>query len=250
MTPILALWATPRSTSTPFEWMMRQRGDYLVHHEPFNEAYYYGTDRISPRDKDVAPNPEVSFTSVCTGLLEEARTANVFVKDFAYSIMHMIDDAFLGRYTHSFLIRDPAKVLPSLYHHWPDFNGDEAGFAPLRRLFDMVCERDGRAPPVITSDDLLDHPHGTVEAYCGAVGIPFLAEALTWDSGKRDEVSWYDGGSWHGNLRGSTGIERQARNYVDIGDDDRLRRAYDEALPHYQALLGHKLEPALQEIPS
>lgn len=30
MHSILALWATPRSTSTAFEWMMRQRGDYSL----------------------------------------------------------------------------------------------------------------------------------------------------------------------------------------------------------------------------
>ena len=250
MNPILALWATPRSTSTPFEWMMRQRGDFSVHHEPFNEAYYYGADRISPRDAEIPPKQGVSFGSVWTALQSEARTANVFVKDFAYSIMHMADDAFLDRYTHSFLIRDPAKVLPSLYHHWPDFSADEAGFAPLRQMFDRICERDGRAPPVIASDDLLDRPYETVKAYCGAVGIPFIAEALSWDSGERDEVSWYDGGSWHGKLRGSTGIKRQARNYVDIEHDDRLKRAYEEALPHYQALLGHKLEPAKHEVSS
>ncbi|MGI9415201.1 MAG: hypothetical protein ACR2PM_16110 [Hyphomicrobiales bacterium] len=250
MTPILALWATPRSTSTPFEWMMRQRGDFRVHHEPFNEAYYYGADRLSVRDDDITPKPDLSFESVWTALRHEAQTANVFVKDFAYSVMHMADDDFLGRFRHSFLIRDPAKVLPSLYHHWPDFTPDEAGFAPLRRMFDMVCQRDGRAPPVIASDDLLDRPHEIVEAYCRAVGIPFLADALTWRTGGRDEVSWYDGGSWHGNLRGSTGIERQPRNYVDIEHDDRLKRAYDEALPHYRALLDHKLKPVSQDAPS
>jgi len=36
----LTLWATPRSTSTAFEWMMRQRGDFDCYHEPWNELYY------------------------------------------------------------------------------------------------------------------------------------------------------------------------------------------------------------------
>ena len=51
MTPILALWAVPRSTSTAFEWMMRQRGDFECVHEPFGEAWYFGTDRRTPRPK-------------------------------------------------------------------------------------------------------------------------------------------------------------------------------------------------------
>ena len=39
---IVALLAVPRSTSTAFEWMMRQRGDLDCLHEPFGEAWYQG----------------------------------------------------------------------------------------------------------------------------------------------------------------------------------------------------------------
>ena len=42
MNKIVALWAVPRSTSTAFEWMMRQRGDLDCLHEPFGEAWYQG----------------------------------------------------------------------------------------------------------------------------------------------------------------------------------------------------------------
>jgi len=38
MNPIYILWATPRSTSTAFEWMMRMRGDMACFHEPFGKA--------------------------------------------------------------------------------------------------------------------------------------------------------------------------------------------------------------------
>ena len=241
MNRILALWATPRSTSTPFEWMMRERGDFTCHHEPFNEAYYHGVDRVSDRDAAVKAKPGVSFAAVWHALQEEARGARVFIKDFAYSVTHMADEAFLERFQHTFLVRDPARVLPSLYSHWPDFTADEAGFAPLRRLFDRIAERDGSAPPVIMSEDLLDRPDQTVAAYCTAVGIPFLPRALTWDSGRREEVSWYDGGSWHDNLRHSTGIKRQKRDYVPLDHDPHLMRAYEACLPDYEELLRHRL---------
>ncbi|MCP4301768.1 MAG: sulfotransferase family protein, partial [Gammaproteobacteria bacterium] len=48
MHKILALWATPRSTSTAFEWMMRMRGDMTCFHEPFGEAWYQGEDARWP----------------------------------------------------------------------------------------------------------------------------------------------------------------------------------------------------------
>ena len=51
MNKIIALWSTPRSTSTAFEWMMRQRGDLYCMHEPFGEAWYQGEEPLCPRYK-------------------------------------------------------------------------------------------------------------------------------------------------------------------------------------------------------
>ena len=84
----LTLWATPRSTSTAFEWMMRQRGDFTCFHEPWNEAYYYGEDRQSSRNAAVESKPGHNFASIWDELnaAHEPEGTNVFVKDFAYSV--------------------------------------------------------------------------------------------------------------------------------------------------------------------
>ena len=147
----LFLWATPRSTSTAFEWMMRQRGDFSCHHEPFNEAYYYGEDRRSARDADVEARSGHTFARVVDTLRTEAAGRDVFVKDFPYSTEHGLDDDLVDTITHTFLIRDPRRVVQGLGHHWPDCTFDEVGFAALHRLFDRVAERRGTAPPVITA---------------------------------------------------------------------------------------------------
>ena len=76
----------------------------------------------------------------------------VFLKDFPHYIMHMIDDDFLAAYTHSFLIRTPEKMLPSMYKHWPDFEIAETGYAEQRDLFNRIADRDGKAPPVTGTD--------------------------------------------------------------------------------------------------
>jgi hypothetical protein len=65
MNPIYVLWATPRSTSTAFEWMMRMRGDLACFHEPFGEAWYQGDDARAPRlntDSPCKPGPQRSLT--------------------------------------------------------------------------------------------------------------------------------------------------------------------------------------------
>jgi len=239
----LFLWATPRSTSTAFEWMMRQRGDFSCHHEPFNEAYYYGEDRRSARDADVEARSGHTFARVVDTLRTEAAGRDVFVKDFPYSTEHVLDDDLVDTITHTFLIRDPRRVVQGLGHHWPDCTFDEVGFAALHRLFDRVAERRGTAPPVITAEDLVGDPEATARAYCDAVGIPFIAAALSWESGERTEVSWYGEGSgpWHDSLRASTGIAAPTTTYPPLEDDPRLLDLYQRSLPHYEALLAHRL---------
>ncbi len=247
MHEILMLWGTPRSTSTAFEWMMRMRGDRICFHEPFGEAWYQGDDAMWPRlEPDSPRQPGLSFASVLAQLKQAAAHKPVFLKDFPQYTDHMWSDEFLALFRHSFLIRDPAKVLTSVYKNWPEFYAKEIGFDELRKLFDILCERDGKAPPVIDSDDLLEDPYGIVEAYCDAVGLPFMAEALSWEPGERNEVLWYDkAGVWHNNLKNSDGLKPQPRKAVDISvTPDWVRKMYDAFLPQYQHLHRYRLKPA------
>jgi len=246
MHKILVLWATPRSTSTAFEWMMRMRGDLTCFHEPFGEAWYQGEDARWPRIKSDTPRtPGLTSDSVWQELKSAAEKAPTFSKDFPHYIEHMWSDEFLGYFNHSFLIRDPAKVATSMYKNWPDFVLKEMAFVEQRQLFDRLCDNLGEVPPVIDSDDLLENPQGIVEAYCNSVGISYIEEALRWKPGRRDEVSWYDGGSWHANLRDSDGLKAQPRKYIDISEaPDRVKEIYDIVLPHYQHLHAHRLGAA------
>jgi len=243
---LLVLWATPRSTSTAFEWMMRMRGDLQCFHEPFGEAWYQGEAPLWPRwTPDSLRTPGLTFDSVREKLKTAAQSGPVFLKDFPHYVEHLWSDEFLSRFEHSFLIRDPAKVLSSLFKHWPDFVIEETGFAQQRRLFDRLRAQRGAAPPVIDSDDLLEDPRAMVASYCNAVGIPFIAEALSWAPGARDEVSWWDGGSFHENLRNSNGLKPQPRGSIDIAAaPDRVREIYATVLPHYRHLYRYRLKPA------
>lgn len=240
MNKILALWAIPRSASTAFEWMMRQRGDFACRHEPFGEVWYYGEDCRTPRPNDTPPKSGLTYASVWQQLRREASKSQIFIKDFPHYILHIADDAFLSHFRHSFLIRDPAKVLPSMFDKWPGFLVEETGYAEQHKLFELIKNAYG-TPPVIDADDLVDHPDATVRAYCEAVDIPFISEALSWESGKRKEISWYDKGSWHGNLKASTGLKPQNNNYLDVDANEHLRHAYELCLPHYQALRKYRL---------
>ncbi len=244
MHKIVALWAVPRSTSTAFEWMMRQRGDLNCLHEPFGEAWYQGEDPLWPRFQDGDKTTAgLTLESVWDDIKAMAEQGPVFIKDFPHYINHMWDAEFLSHFTHAFLIRDPAKTLTSLYARWPDFDELEVGFPEQRALYDLVTALNGFAPPVVDSDDLLENPHGITAAFCDAVGIPFLESALTWEAGgDPSEHSWWDGGSFHANLAQSTGLTPQKRKYVDLENTpDRVKRVYRRMMPHYQRLYQNRL---------
>ncbi len=243
MYKILALWAIPRSTSTAFEWMMRQRGDMDCLHEPFGEAWYQGENPLWPRlTADSLRTKGLTLESVMKDMQSRAANGLVFSKDFPHYIDHMWNADLLNQFTHSFLIRDPAKTITSMYNKWPDFHEKEVGFPEQRTLFDLVTEMNGTPPPVIDSDDLLEDPHTMIRLWCAAVGIPFIEESLSWKPGARDEVSWWDGGSFHANLRNSDGLKPQERRYVELSNTPkRVQEVYDKMKPHYDYLYAHRL---------
>lgn len=239
---ILAMWAHPRSTSTAFEWMMRQRGDFWVFHEPFGLSYYNSEDRLSKRSLDILPQPEHNCKNVRKNLKQAIQQQNVFIKDMATHIIHLADEEFLADFTHTFLIRHPRKTLPAIFHHWSDFTLEETGYKDLWDLFQKVKAQSIKPPVVIDSDDLLQSPPEVVKAYCDAVDIPFVSQALNWQPGDREEVSWFDEGSWHEYLKTSQELkERKNKNYLDIEDNEHLTKAYEISFPYYDKLYQHRL---------
>lgn len=244
MHKIVALWAVPRSTSTAFEWMMRQRRDMDCLHEPFGEAWYQGEAPLWQRFKNGdKTTPGLTIESVWDDIRARAQNGPVFIKDFPHYINHMWDEEFLSHFTHAFLIRDPAKTISSIFNKWPDFDEGEVGFPEQRALFDLLSALNGRHPPVVDSDDLLEKPAEMVEAFCDAVEIPFIKEALSWEAGgDPSEHSWWDGGSFHHNLAQSSGLVPQARKYVEVGDAPlRVQQVHRRMKPHYERLFAHRI---------
>ncbi|MDH3668345.1 MAG: sulfotransferase family protein [Paracoccaceae bacterium] len=245
MHPIIILWSTPRTTSTAFEWMMRMRGDMACFHEPFGEAWYKGDDAMWPRLTSDSPRVTgLTRAMVVDRMGRAALERPVFSKDMPHYIMDIGDGAFIERYVHSFLIRDPMKAIPSIAKRAPEWGLDEYGFAEHREFFDRVADNLGTPPPVIDSDDLLEDPHGIVAAWCRAVGVPFLPEALSWEPGARPDVGWYDDGSWHDVLAQSDGLKPQPRRYSTMERASaEVRAVVEMAMPHYQHLYQHCLSP-------
>ncbi len=79
---IIALWSTPRSRSTAFGWMVKQRGDFLVLYEPFGGSAYYSEKRIFNRFPDITPQAEYNYQNVLQDLKVKSHKNRLFIKDF------------------------------------------------------------------------------------------------------------------------------------------------------------------------
>lgn len=196
MKKILALWAIPRATSTSFARMMQERNDFIVVDEPFGLYFHYSEESRSNRYSNYEKNPDYNFQPLLKNLINKAQSQPIFIKDMARYIYDRADEVFLSHFDHTFIIRHPAKALPSLFARWSDFRLNEAGYAELYKLFEATKAFLGKVPPVIDSDDLVYKPEATVKAYCDAVGIPFLPQALKWEPKISPQINQWEG-VWH-----------------------------------------------------
>jgi Sulfotransferase domain len=231
----IVLWSVPRSGSTAFERMMAERGDHVVLSEPFSRAYYDGPEQQSTRFPVTAPDATVA--SVAEEVLQAAEGERVFVKDMAYHARVGATPELLGRFTNTFLIRDPAWSIPSFAAHWPDFTDDELGFDAVEALVDTT-EQHG---PVVLldSDDLRQDPTAVIGAWCAAVGIPFDERALGWEPGlQRGWERWAD---WHEETARSSGFLPREPGPPPTVDDPRVADAIAVATPVYERLRAKRL---------
>lgn len=249
MNKILSLWTTPRSRSTAFMWMMRNRGDFNVLVEPFGKSAYFSEERIFYIKLDSPLKAEYNYQVVLEDIKSTAKEGKLFLKDFPFYFIHIVDNRFLSLFEHTFLIRDPARMLPSYFHKWPQLTFEETGYQQLYEFFERVVSKEGKIPPLIDADDLVKAPASTVKAYCKSVGIPFIAEALSWEAPKEKikTTSWWDGGSWRDRASLTTGFSEQINpNYLSVNDSDRLKHLYELCLPYYEKLYVYRLRSSSQ----
>ncbi|MEV1248250.1 hypothetical protein [Nonomuraea sp. NPDC049750] len=240
MNPLIVMWAHSRSASTAFLRMMIERGDVAVLHEPFLALTEEGAVPLPSPSPDGGRAVARSEKELLIGLRELARVRPVFVKevldyDYGYLFDHPEE---LAGIVHTFIVRDPKPTISSHYAIKPAVTCAEIGYERLYRLFELAWSATGRRPLVIRTERLVAEPAKVAEVFCAYAGLPFLADALTWDSGERPE--WRRTRRWHLDAIGSAGFEDRRNTYPDTVDNhSALRAFYDHHLPFYQRLIQH-----------
>ena len=224
---------------------MLERGDMATLHEPFLYLYYVHDGKKRLPHLEVDPRRPTSYEDVRSMILETARNRPVFVKDMCYYVSdHLHDDVdFIRRMASTFLIRDPARSIPSYFRLDPGATLEEIGCEAQYRCFERIGEVTGQTPVVIDAADLADDPAGTLRAYCRALELPFLPRALKWDA--ELPGAWRDVSGWHAELAGSTGIDKpRPSSSPGLDAAPHLRDYYEHHLPFYRKMRAHRLAPA------
>ncbi len=230
----LALWGVPRSRSTAFFRMMVERGDFAVAHEPFSE--------LAANRKAWLAGHEISDQRLLLqSMFSHARP--VFFKETTeYPHANLFSEhPSMYSMTHTFIIRDPRRVINSHFAVNPDVTCAEIGFENLYDIFQILRDRLGKTPVVVDSDLLVRQPGEIISAYCRRIGIPPRTTALTWAPGARDE--WEATNRWHSDVATTSGFRPDERIYDRTTENEpRLTEYLDHHLPFYESLLELSLQ--------
>ena len=225
---IIALWAWPRTLSTPFERIFIERSDTEVHHEPFFNAFYYSKDKRSHRELPAEISLEKkqqNYDITVRKLISPCHKKIRFFKDmtlYSYDYLRKQNPEFYQKIINTFIIRDPKESLLSHYKISPDLNlyPEESGIMKSYELFQYVTMELKQPAIVIDADRLSRYPDKVLQEYCDKIGIPHDPCSLSWKPGQKIK-EWQDWKEWH--------IEAENSSEICLIGEEKL----EKPIPHW-----------------
>jgi hypothetical protein len=249
MNPIIALWAHPRSMSTAFERIMRERGDCTCFHEPFLYDYYVHRALGNMPMLEVPEGHPVRYEDIKDMLLSAAETGPVFFKDMSYYIIPRIYDdvEFFSRLTNAFLVRNPHKSILSYYKLDQNMAAVEIGIEAQWQHFNWLKNVFGEIPVVIEAETVQADPQNIIGQFWKKSDLEFRANAFSWQTGDVPQ-DWEGLAGWHGDVATSSGIKppepaakTRERFQAAAMQAPLLKRYLDQHMPYYELLCAHAL---------
>ncbi|MCC7197909.1 MAG: HAD family hydrolase [Gammaproteobacteria bacterium] len=238
----IAMWSGPRNISTALMRSFGSRADTTVCDEPLYAHYLAVTGLPHPGRDEVIAAHEPDWRRAAawlTGPVPHGRPV-WYQKHMAHHLLPVIERAWLDSLTNTFLVRDPAAMLPSLVAKTPDAGLADTGLPQQCELFDRVSDRLGRAPPVIDASDVLANPAGLLARLCRELGIAWDAAMLSWAPGRREtDGVWAK--HWYHAVEASTGFQAP-ETAAPPSLPAALDGLHEQCLPYYQRLRAYRLQ--------
>jgi len=234
------MWSGPRNISTALLRAFGNRADCFVWDEPFYAHYLAETGLDHAMAAEIIAAYETDWRKVAAramGPVPGGKTL-FYQKHMTHHLLPHMDLDWLDGINNAFLIRDPARVLPSYLDKRANVTLADLGLPQQQRLFETVRQRTGRVPPVLDADDVLADPKAMLQALCRAVGIGFDPAMLSWPAGRRESD-----GLWAAHWYGA--VEKSTRFMAPTGPGRSVPEHLGDLLaaagPYYQALRPHRL---------
>ena len=217
MSTAICMWSGPRNLSTAMMRSFGSRADCAVWDEPFFAPYLAESGVSHPgREETLAAHEtDADIVAKACDAPPPGGEPYFFQKHMPHHMLPHFPLDWAVNARHFFLLRDPARVISSYIKGRSEFEIEDLGFAPQRRMFDLLTEMTGRPPPVVNSADILDAPAAMLTALCRALDIPFDPAMLSWEAGPRPEDgAWAP--YWYASVERSTGFEPPSAKRPDV----------------------------------
>lgn len=228
---IIYLIAPPRTLSTVFLRAMHARGDMAVYNEPCEYCFLakHKPDELQMYSDEL---PFKTFEEIKTELEHAREKKHVFAKDTPYATYECFyhDDAFLTdpNIEFCFLIRDPHASLISFHKLLAgeiltgfDWITEWLVYKQQYALFKKISKVRGKAPVIISSEELTENPEKIMQRFCDRMQITYNPSMISWPSLEHsfNPRDWNDYTSleacelWHKNAINSTHFTSCKRDY-------------------------------------
>ncbi|NNC73394.1 MAG: HAD family hydrolase [Sphingomonadaceae bacterium] len=243
MTIRIAMWSGPRNISTAMMRSFGSRADCFVTDEPFYGAFLKATGEAQPLADETMASMDCDWGSIAQTMRGDPPGGAPiwYQKHMPHHMVGGISIDDFPDHRHAFLIRDPARVIASYAAKGVNVVFENLGFGRMADYFEREADRQGKAPPVIDSTDVLRDPNGVLSQLCTALDIRWDEAMLRWKPGRRPEDGVW-GRHWYNRVEESSGFAPPPGDEAEVPEASRA--VHEQALPYYEKLAAHRLRPA------
>ena len=265
----VAAWGVPRSLSSVLTQCISSKGTAEVFFESYCTAAHGGPEKTFKTPGNMpnsVRNPQFTFKYVKEQLEADYPGRDiVFLKGMAYALCNKYDRLPEG-FHHTFLIRHPGRVFPSLVRlaagfpfifgkvSFKELNpGPGQGYKEQWDLFQYVTNELKQPAIVVDADDLLANPASVMKQYCDKIGFTFSEDMLSWEPNLVKKQKWHIARSQmlantivgqYKRAFASTGFEGRASKEINYDNEsDEVKASIEYCLPFYNQLSEHKINP-------
>lgn len=238
----IAMWSGPRNMSTTMMRSFGARADTVCVDEPFYAAYLHLTGLRHPMSDEIFVAQSSDPNDVAADMMScpDPQARVFYQKHMTHHMVPEVPRDWMQACRNVFLIRHPARVIPSYARKMETVSLDAIGFPQQLSLFEEAQRLEGRTPLVVDSTDILRDPPGMMAALCAELGLDWSEDMLSWPEGARPEDGvwaphWYDA-VWN-----STGFGPAPGERPEVKPEQ--AEIYAQALEIYDALAERRLRP-------